>query len=188
MLQGKLSSVLIAKYAYITGGSKHPAKTMSLASNEHIDNQCCNTWCNYCSAAVAAAAATAVPGGSSSFSVLWGTAAEGRVTDLVRGGSRDWPSLAALTTEPTTTYDRRHGQCSLQSPNFSTHMFQYFSTWPPPCSFLYESNKIYHKYSAVHLYDNLIDIPLVIHSEWKGCLLQGTIQKWALISFQKVKL
>ena len=117
MLQRKLSSVLIAKYAYITGGSKHPAKTMSLASNEHIDNQCCNTWCNYCSAAVVVAAATAVPGGSSSFSVLWGTAVEGRVTDLVRGGSRDWPSLAALTTEPTTTYDRRHGQCSLQSPN-----------------------------------------------------------------------
>ena len=42
MLQRKLSTVLLAKYAYITGGSKHPAKTMSLASNEHIDNQCCN--------------------------------------------------------------------------------------------------------------------------------------------------
>ena len=88
---------------------------MSLASNEHIDNQCCNTWCNYCSAAVVVvAAATAVPGGSGSFSVLWGTAVEGRVTDLVRGGSRAWPSLAALTTEPTTAYDTRHGQCSPQ--------------------------------------------------------------------------
>ena len=55
--------------------------------------------------------------GSGSFSVLWGTAVEGCVTDLVRGGSRDWPSLAASTTEPTTACDRRHGQCSLQSPN-----------------------------------------------------------------------
>ena len=44
-LQRKLSSVLLPKYAYITGGLKHPAKTLSLASNEHIDNQCCNTWC-----------------------------------------------------------------------------------------------------------------------------------------------
>ena len=65
-------------------------------------------------AAVVAAAATAAPAGLGSFSVLWGTAAEGRVTDLVRGGSRDWPSLAALTTEPTTADDTRHGQCSLQ--------------------------------------------------------------------------
>ena len=88
MFQRKLSSVLLPKYAYITGGSKHPAKTMSLASNEHIDNQCCNTWCNGCSTAVVAAA-TVVPGGLGSFSVLWGTAAEGRVTDLVRGGSRN---------------------------------------------------------------------------------------------------
>ena len=68
MLQRKLSTVLLAKYAYITGGSKHPAKTMSLASNEHIDNQCCNMQCNdrpnaAAAAAVAAAAASvSVPG------------------------------------------------------------------------------------------------------------------------------
>ena len=72
MLQRKLSTVLLAKYAYITGGSKHPAKTMSLASNEHIDNQCCNTWCNGCNAAVVVAAATVVPGGLGAASVCSG--------------------------------------------------------------------------------------------------------------------
>ena len=68
MLQRMLSTALLAKYAYSTGGSKHPAKTMSLASNEHIDNQCCNMQCNdrpnpaAAAAAAAAAASVSVPG------------------------------------------------------------------------------------------------------------------------------
>ena len=65
MLQRKLSSVLLAKYAYITGGSKHLAKTMSLASKEHIDNQWCNKQCNDRPNAAAAAAAAASVGSSS---------------------------------------------------------------------------------------------------------------------------
>ena len=70
MLQRMLSTALLAKYAYSTGGSKHPAKTMSLASKEHIDNQWCNKQCNdRPNAAAAAAAAAAASVGSSSGSV-----------------------------------------------------------------------------------------------------------------------
>ena len=126
-------------------------------------------------AAVVVAAATVVPGGSSSFSVLWGTAVEGRVTDLVRGGSRDWPSLAALTTEPTTTYDRRHGQCSLQSPNYALES-QIFSL--PGRTFLF--NHLFLVIQSIHFH-NLTVCPaaggrvwlLALHGE-SVCPKMGT--------------